>query len=85
MNDEMKATAQVIAKAQAVVSEGGQLTSDTYWDNNDEPEGQVVIPQKEFTALAEALDDWEGLAELSEVECEDGPTRNQRFTRLCHK
>jgi len=83
MNTEMKAAAQVIATAKAAVSEGGRLTRDLYWDNHFDFESQVIIPVKVFEALAEAVDDYEGLAELSLDESEDGPSRIQRFMRTC--
>ena len=54
MNDLMKAAAQVIARAQDAVSEAGR---------SHKCDG-AIIPDEEFQALVEALDDYEGLAKM---------------------
>ncbi len=82
----MKAAAQVIARARDVVREAGR----------DHRHNDAVVPDAEFQALAEALDDWDGLNELQPAtdddwrewaneEDEDGPNRTQRITRLMHR
>ncbi len=63
MNIEMKAAAQIIARARDVVREAGR----------DCQHNDAVVPDAEFQALAEALDDFDGLTEPSpadEEECE---------------
>jgi hypothetical protein len=74
MNTYMKAILQVVNCARDVVSEASRSHLDD----------DAHIPNDVFQSLVVAFDDLSGLVELSNDECEDGPTRSQRFTRLCH-
>jgi len=78
LSTEMRAAEKVIARARDLISSGGRICHycPRFYGNN------TIIPDKEFNALAEALDEYERLAKLSEDESEDGPTRNQKLTRL---
>ena len=78
MNIEMKAAAQVIARAKEALSEG----TATCPECGKHLYNHTVTPDAEMDALDDAIDDWEDLAEVPQDECEDGPARNQRLTRL---
>ena len=68
MNIQMTAAAQVIARAGDVVSEGGALTRDKYWDNKFDWTNKVVVPTEVFDALKEALDDYHELCAMAAEE-----------------
>jgi len=67
-NSTMRAAAQVIAKSRDLVSEGGQLTRDLYWDPKFQWEDHVIVPEKLFEALADAMDDYDSLCDLLDMD-----------------
>lgn len=68
MNATMLAAAQIIARADDVRREGGQLTRHHYWDRNFKCDDYVIVPVEEFAALCEALVDYEGLRGLEDMD-----------------
>ena len=78
MNDLMKAATRVVKTGCPVVHEAYR----SHLDND------ARIPEAIFNEFAEAVEDWEGMSELMSTdpgEDEDGPTRNQRLTRLSRR
>ena len=87
MNKTMKAVAQIIPTARALISEG----TATCPECGKHLYQHTVTPDAETDALHQALDEYDdALRPATEqdwwnwflAEDEDGPTRNQRTTRL---
>ena len=72
MIDTMKAAARVVNCAQELVSEAHRSILDD----------EAHIPADVFNRLVDAVNQFDAAATHT-GEDEDGPTRNQRFTRLC--